>query len=330
MAGYAVIGATSWGATLASILAANGHRVWLATRTREEAEGIAANRRIERLPGLTLADSIEPLPAAALPSPIDGLVAAMPAQHLRQSMSEVPGLRDVPVLSAAKGIEHRSLLRMTEVLVRLGWSQERVAALSGPNLAHEIVRGLPAAAVVASTNEPLAAAWQAALSRPVFRVYRSVDVVGVEFGGALKNVIAIAAGAAAGLELGANAVAAIMTRGLAEMTRLAVAAGADPLTLQGLAGVGDLAATCFSPLSRNRRLGELLARGSGVTDALDAIGEAVEGVATAPVVVELAARHGVDMPIAEQVVLVLAGRRTVREAMAELLQRALKPEVQGA
>ena len=151
----------------------------------------------------------------------------------------------------------------------------------------------------------------------------------MEFGGALKNVVAIAAGAATGLDLGANAVAAIMTRGLAEMTRLAVAAGADPLTLQGLAGVGDLAATCFSPLSRNRRLGELLATGRSVADALAEIGDAVEGAAKAPVVVDLAARHSVDMPIAEQVALVLAGRRTVAEAMTELLQRALKPEAHG-
>lgn len=330
MARYAVIGATSWGATLSSLLAANGHQVVLGTRTGDEARAIAARGGLERLPGLRLGDAVEVCAARSIAGRIDGLVAAMPAQHLRQGMAELIRFSHVPVLSAAKGVEHGTRLRMTEVVVGLGWPANGVAALSGPNLAHEIARGLPAAAVVASRNEALAETWQHALSRPMFRVYRSADVVGVELGGALKNVIAIAAGAASGLELGANAVAAIMTRGLAEMTRLAVAAGADPMTLQGLAGVGDLAATCFSPLSRNRRLGELLARGSTVPEALAEIGEAVEGAATAPVVSELAAQYGVDMPIAAQVAMVLAGERSVPRAMEELLQRTLKPEVHGA
>ncbi|MDZ7728272.1 MAG: NAD(P)H-dependent glycerol-3-phosphate dehydrogenase [Dehalococcoidia bacterium] len=161
---------------------------------------------------------------------------------------------------------------------------------------------------------------------PAFRTYRSDDIAGVELAGAIKNVVAIAAGAAAGMGFGSNSIASIMTRGLAEMTRLGVAAGANPMTFSGLAGVGDLAATCFSPLSRNHRLGELLAAGHDASTALAEIGEAVEGASTAPIAVELGHRHGVDMPIAEQVAAVVAGERDVPAAMTALLSRALKPE----
>ncbi|KAA0238140.1 NAD(P)H-dependent glycerol-3-phosphate dehydrogenase [bacterium] len=237
--------------------------------------------------------------------------------------------RSVPVLSAAKGLEHGSRARMSEVFAACGWSPRLGAALSGPNLAHEVARGLPAAAVVACPEETLARRWQEALSGSRFRVYRSTDVVGVEVAGALKNVIAIAAGAAAGLGFGANTMATILTRGLAEMTRLGVALGADPLTFQGLAGVGDLAATCFSPLSRNRRLGELVAGGLSPSAAQDEIGEVVEGISTAPVAVDLGRAHGVELPIAEQVAEALAGRVSVLGALAELLGRSLKPEASG-
>jgi glycerol-3-phosphate dehydrogenase (NAD(P)+) len=256
------------------------------------------------------------------------MVAAVPSQALRQSLATLQISADTSVLSAAKGIEHGTLLRMSEVLQDAGWPAQRLAAISGPNLAHEVARGLPAAAVIASPSPETAAAWQTALSHGSFRCYRSPDIIGTELGGALKNVIAIAAGAAAGLDLGANAIAAIMTRGLAEMTRLGVALGADPSTFQGLAGIGDLAATCYSPLSRNHRLGELLAQGIPPGQALAEIAETVEGATTTPVALELARRVGVELPIAEQVAAVLDGRSTVAEAMVSLLSRALRSELE--
>jgi len=245
---------------------------------------------------------------------------------LRRTIQATGVSRDTPVLSAAKGIELASGLLMSEVLVELGWARERVSAISGPNLAHEIVRGLPAAAVIAAESLPGAERWQAAMSRPTFRTYTSDDLAGVQLAGAYKNVIAIAAGACWGLEFGANAVSTVMTRGLAEMTRLGLAMGAEQATFLGLAGVGDLATTCFSPLSRNRRFGELLAKGRSVADARTEIGETVEGAATAEVALELARRSGVELPIGAEVAGVVRGEKSVLEAMAGLLSRPLKPE----
>ena len=329
MARYAVLGATSWGVTLASVLARGGHSVVILARTGAEADQAAARRGIERLPELRLPDGVVfECQEGWAAREVAGLVAAVPAQSLRASVAAVGLSWEVPVLSAAKGIEHGTLLRMSEVLEDAGWTRERVAVISGPNLAHEVARGLPAAAVVASSSAETAGAWQQALSHGSFRCYRSSDVIGTELGGALKNVIAIAAGAAAGLDLGANAIAAIMTRGLAEMTRLGVALGADPSTFQGLAGIGDLAATCYSPLSRNHRLGELLARGMAPGAALAEIAETVEGATTTPVALQLASRVGVELPIAEQVAAVLEGRSTVGQAMVSLLSRALRSELE--
>lgn len=323
---FAVLGATSWGVTLAWLLERNGHRVTLVTRTTDEAEEVAANRGIARLPEVRLGPSVAAAPASHTSElSLDGLVAAVPAQALRTALGTWEGPRTIPLLSAAKGIELGTALRPSEVAIASGWKPGAVAVLSGPNLAHEVGRGLPAAAVIASDGVH-AAMWQTALSRGTFRGYTSSDVIGVELGGALKNIVAIAAGAAWGLDFGANAVATIATRGLAEITRLGLAAGARAVTFQGLAGVGDLVATCFSPLSRNRRLGELLASGRTTEQALADIGEAVEGAATAPVALALAARWNVEMPITEQVAAVLAGQRGVREAMRELLLRPLRPE----
>lgn len=322
---FAVLGATSWGVTLASLLRRNGNEVVILTRTAEEADSVRAAHGLARLPELRLQDdvAVQPVPA---PAGLSGAVVAVPAQSLRHSVQESGIPTTVPLLSAAKGIDHAGGLRMSEVLSSLGWPAGRIAAVSGPNLAHEIARGLPAAAVVASTSAELAGMWQRALAGPAFRVYTSDDLVGVEIAGAYKNVIAIAAGAAWGLQFGANTVSSIMTRGLAEMTRLGVALGADPLTFQGLAGVGDLATTCFSPLSRNRRFGELLASGKSVAAARAEIGEAIEGIATASVALELAARVGVELPICAEVSAVVAGEKTIMEAMAGLLARPLRSE----
>jgi len=326
---YAVLGATSWGVTIAGLLAANGHDVTILTRTDAEASGVSALRGLARIPELSLPSRVSAMAASEANAAFDGLVVAVPAQTVRANAAALGAFHGVPVLSAAKGIELGTGLRVSQVLAAGGWPEAKVAVLSGPNLAHEVARGLPAAAVVAAGAESEAERWQAALSGPMFRVYRSADVVGVELGGALKNVIAIAAGVAAGLDMGANAMAAIMTRGLAEMTRLGVALGADPLTFQGLAGVGDLAVTCYSPLSRNHRFGELLARGESPATAAALIGEAVEGAATAPVALALAKRLGVDMPIAAQVVAVLDGSASIHQAMQALLGRALTIERAG-
>lgn len=328
MASFAVVGATSWGVTLTWLLARNGHDITLVTRDRDEEQRVARRRGIERLPEVVLSEQVTVLHASAAAGSPDGIVLAAPARALRQSLLAT-GFGHVPVLSAAKGMEPGTNRLMSEVIEAAGWPGELVSVLSGPNLAHEVARGLPAAGVVASADSAAASAWQRALSGGAFRAYASDDVIGVELGGAFKNVIAIAAGAAWGLEFGANAVATIMTRGLAEMTRLGIALGARPLTFQGLAGVGDLAATCYSPLSRNRRLGELLAHGRSAAEAIATIGEVAEGANTAPVAVALAKGYGVELPIAEQVAAVLEGRRRVPEAMAELLNRPLTSEASG-
>lgn len=325
MTRFAVVGATSWGVTLAWLLHRNGHTVTIITRTAKEAEALRAARGLPRLPELSLPPEIELLPGPAAPD-IAGVVVAVPAQAVRRTMATLPLSRNVPVLNAAKGIEHATGLLMSEVLIQAGWDSSLVSAISGPNLAHEIVRGLPAAAVIASESSASAEMWQAALSGPTFRAYTSDDLIGVELAGAYKNVIAIAAGAAWGLDFGANTVSTIMTRGLAEMTRLGVAMGANPLTFQGLAGVGDLATTCFSPLSRNRRFGELLASGKSVARAREEIAGAIEGIATASVALSLAGRYGVDLPICAVVAEVVEGRATIPQAMAGLLARPLRPE----
>lgn len=325
MARFAVAGATSWGLTLAWLLRGAGNEVSIITRTQAEADDVNARHGVARLAGLRLPDDVRAEPAPMFDA-FDGMVAAAPAQALRRTIQATGVSRDTPVLSAAKGIELASGLLMSEVLVELGWARERVSAISGPNLAHEIVRGLPAAAVIAAESLPGAERWQAAMSRPTFRTYTSDDLAGVQLAGAYKNVIAIAAGACWGLEFGANAVSTVMTRGLAEMTRLGLAMGAEQATFLGLAGVGDLATTCFSPLSRNRRFGELLAKGRSVADARTEIGETVEGAATAEVALELARRSGVELPIGAEVAGVVRGEKSVLEAMAGLLSRPLKPE----
>lgn len=326
MARYAVLGATSWGVTLAWLLEQAGHQVVLVTRTAGEASRVEAIRGLERLPEVRLGSPVSATAAPWSGGSLAGAIAAVPAQSLAETLFAARLPRETPILSAAKGIELQSARRMSEVIAAAGWDPGRIAALSGPNLAHEVARSLPAAAVVASSASASAELWQRALAGASFRVYTSDDVVGVELAGAMKNVVAIAAGAAWGLGFGANTVASIMTRGLAEITRLGVGSGASPLTFQGLAGVGDLAATCFSPLSRNRRFGELLARGESPAAARAAIGEAVEGAATAEVALALASRVGVELPIATEVAAVVRGQATIDKAMRALLSRPLKGE----
>jgi glycerol-3-phosphate dehydrogenase (NAD(P)+) len=259
------------------------------------------------------------------PVEIDGVVIAVPSASVRRNLELIPHLRRIPLLSAAKGIERGTLLRMSEVAVDTGWRISEVCVLSGPNLAREILAGKPAATVIAGPTVE-AGRWQEAFHSRSFRVYQSDDVCGVEIGGALKNVVAIAAGVSIGLDAGVNAMAALMTRGLAEIARLGVVLGAEPATFLGLAGLGDLVATCGSPLSRNRRLGEFLARGQTLEASRAAIGETVEGAATAPLAVELGRSRGVEMPIAEAVAAILSGFSTVEAATEQLLGRMPRRE----
>jgi len=327
-----VIGAGAWGTTLANLIASTGRRSTLVTRTKEHAEHIRSSRENERyLPAIMMSDRVDvthdveravagaAVVAIVVPSQQVRSVAAELARHLRP---------DAVLVSCAKGLELGSLLRMTEVLVDAsGLSPARICALSGPNLAREIALGLPASAVVAGSGDREAQIAQRALAAPSFRLYTSNDVVGVELGGALKNVVALGAGVADGLGLGQNAKASFITRGLAEMIRLGVAAGANPLTFGGLSGLGDLIATCESPLSRNRTFGERLGKGLSLAEASGGSPHVVEGLTTARAALMLAQRHGVEMPIAATVVSVLDGRLSVRDAIGTLMSRGARPEL---
>ena len=335
----AVVGATAWGTTLAVLLARNGLRVTLLARSEEEAAPLQAERRNRRRlpeaefpPELTVSADASRLGDAQL------VCFVVPAQTMaanaRALAAAVPA--GATLLSASKGIEHDTGRRMTEVLAA-ALPGRPTAALSGPNLSREVASGLPGTTVIAAGSEsgtPVEAsvaasveALRAAFHTATLRVYTSDDLVGVEFGGALKNIVAIAAGMVDGFGSGDNAKAAIITRGLAEISRLGVAAGADPLTFQGLAGMGDVIATSYSPLSRNRRLGELIARGLSLEAALAEIGETAEGATTTPAALRLAARLGVEMPIAEGLHGILYGGIAPRDAVAALLGRDPKPEL---
>lgn len=295
----AVLGAGSWGTTVASMVAPR-HPTVLWARNRDVAESINS----EHVNPAYLVDfALAPeLSATAVlreaVSDADLVVVAVPVAGFRFVLESASGsIRHwVPVVSLAKGLEPGSLLRMTEV-IRQVVPGHPAAALTGPNIAREIMSGKAAASVVATEDLEVANAIQAVFTRGVFRVYRNDDVVGCEMGGALKNVIAIAAGICEGLGVGDNTRAAVMSRGLAEITRLGVAAGAQPATFAGLAGMGDLIATCMSPYSRNRAVGEQLGKGRHLEDILDEMHMVAEGVKTATVALELANRHRLDLPI---------------------------------
>jgi glycerol-3-phosphate dehydrogenase (NAD(P)+) len=327
-----VIGAGAWGTTLAVRLAAAQRPVTLWAHTPEACQRLAGERENRRyLPGVTFPPNIRvATDDGHLGEPYRVYVVAVPSAHMRATLRRLASVldRNAAVLSVVKGIEEGTQLRMSQVI-----GQElpaaRVAVLSGPNLAREIAAGKPAGSVVASDDEALAGEMAALLAGDRFRVYTNPDVVGVELCGALKNVIALAAGMVDGLQLGDSAKAAIITRGLAEMTRLGVAAGANPLTFAGLAGVGDLIATCMSPMSRNRRAGELMATGMAWTDAAAQIQGVAEGVFTVRGALALAAAHGSELPIAEQVSAVIHEGRQPLAAVAELMAREPKGELTG-
>jgi len=310
-----VVGAGSWGTAVACLLRDNGHAVTLAARDPEQVEAMNATGRNPRYATGADLDHIDATTIADAPvRDADLVVVAVPSRVFGEVVAGLPG--DAPILSLTKGLDPGTGARLSTLV-----GDRPVAVLSGPNIAEEIVRGLPAAAVVASDDLELAVRVQVAVHSVLFRVYVSDDVAGVELCAAAKNVIALAAGGADGLSLGDNAKAALVARGLAEMRRLAESAGARSDTFAGLAGMGDLIVTCWSPSGRNRRAGELIARGTSPEDAAAEIGMVVEGLTTAPVLRDLAHRLEIELPITEGVCAVLEGQ-SLAELVGQLMRRA--------
>lgn len=312
----AVLGAGSWGTTVASLLA-HRHEVVVWARDPELARQIDTDHENTRyLAGASLPTSLHAtadLEQAVRPA--DLLVVGVPTQGFRDTLTQVrPFLRPwIPVVSLSKGLEQGTLLRMTEV-AKQELPGHPVAALTGPNIAREIIEGQAAAAVIATQDLDVAANLQSVLQSGLFRIYTNHDVIGCELGGALKNVVAIATGIAQGLSVGDNTRASVMTRGLAELTRLGVAMGGEAATLSGLTGMGDLIATCISPHSRNRKLGEQLGLGRSLEDVLAGSTMVAEGVRTAKAVDDLATKHGVAMPVCHEVHRVLSGQIPAADA----------------
>jgi glycerol-3-phosphate dehydrogenase (NAD(P)+) len=328
----AVMGAGAWGTTLAKVLADAGNDVALWARRPELADEINdTHLNREYLGDVELPKTIRATsdPAAALTGACTVLLA-VPSQNLRANLSEWSDLigDDVTLVNLAKGIELETLMRMSQVVIQVtGADPSRVAVVTGPNLASEIAEEQPAATVVACSDSGRAVTLQRALATRYFRPYTNADVIGAEVGGACKNVIALACGMAAGIGLGENSVAAIITRGLAEIMRLGIALGAKPATLAGLAGVGDLVATCTSPQSRNRTFGQRLGKGESLEAAkLAAGGHVAEGVTSCESVLALAASYDVEMPLTDAVHRVCHKGLSVSEAVALLLGRSTKPE----
>lgn len=336
MSQIAIIGAGAWGTALSIVLARKGrHRVWLWAYEKEVRDAIASSRmnslflQDQRIPDSVLATgSLE----EAL-SDAEIVVSAMPSQHCRRLFQEiVPHLRpEMLVVSATKGLEQTTFLRMTEVIDLITSERGahcRVGALSGPTFAAEVARGDPTAITIASRDAELTVIVQQEFSDPAFRVYTNDDVVGVELGGALKNIIAIAAGVCHGLGLGHNSVAALITRGLAETTRLAMACGARAETMSGLAGLGDLVLTCTGALSRNRSVGVELGRGRKLPEIVSGMhGMVAEGIFTTRAAMQLARAHGVEMPITEQMHAILNEGKSPRHAITDLMSRTSKSEL---
>ncbi|HUU59239.1 MAG TPA: NAD(P)H-dependent glycerol-3-phosphate dehydrogenase [Phycisphaerae bacterium] len=331
----AIIGDGAMATLCAIMLAENGHRVRMWSAFPDAAEALARTRENRRFfPGFRLPDGVEVTGAEAeAMTDADLAVSAVPTQFMRGWWAGIAGHcpKDLPICSAAKGIEKGTLLRPTQIIQDVldgrADSGRPVAAISGPSIAAEVGRKLPATVAAAANVPALAERVQRLFNRPYFRVYTNPDLVGVEIAGATKNIIAIAAGILDGLAAGDNAKAALLTRGLAEITRLGVALGASRETFAGLAGVGDLVTTCISPVGRNRSFGEAIGRGKTRDQALAATESVVEGVATTVSVVELARKRSVEMPITQGVHDVLFSGVSPREAIAALMARPLKAEV---
>ena len=327
----AVMGAGMWGTTFAQVLYDAGTPAVLWSHQSGPAEAInQRHENPESLPGVMLPTALRATadPAAALDG-ADVVVLAVPAQTLRENLTGWAPLLppDALLVSLMKGIEHGTHLRMSEVIAEVtGAGPDRIAVISGPNLARAIADRQYAATVVACADDGMAKHLQETCHTPYFRPYTNPDVIGCELGGAVKNVIALAVGIAVGMGLGENTQALLITRGLAEIARLGAAVGADALTFAGLAGMGDLVATCSSPLSRNRTFGENLGRGMPLADAAASARQVTEGVKSAGPVLELARAYGVEMPITEVVAGVTQGRIGVADAVMLLASRSAKPE----
>ena len=329
----AVVGTGSWGVVLACHVATLGHPVTLLARSAEEAASLRAAGFSSRLPDVRFPTALTITADATALSRAPIVLLVVPAQTMRENVRRLaPHMRGEQVLvSASKGLEIGSALRMSEVIAQEAahLPAERICALSGPNLAKEVAARKPSLSVVAGRALEAAEAVQALFTAPHFRLYTSADVAGVELAGALKNVIALGAGMCDGLGAGDNAKAALITRGLAEMARLGKAVGAEPLTFSGLAGIGDLVATCTSPLSRNRTTGERLAQGKSLAQIQEELRQVAEGVPTTRAVRELARRHRVEMPIADLMHEVLFNNLPILQAGMTLMQRDPKREMEG-
>ena len=332
MKNLAIIGAGSWGTALAMVLAPRFARVRLWVYEPDLAARMSASRENDvYLPGFQVADHVEvvnDLPTAL--EDADVVLSVMPSHLVRRLYQEMlPYLHESMLfVSATKGLENGSLLRTSEVIRQVLSTKLRpqVAVISGPTFAREVARFEPTALVVASSNPGVADRVQAAFSGPAFRLYTSQDTIGVEIGGSIKNVVAIGAGVLHGMGLGHNPMAALITRGLAEMTRLAVAMGGQPLTLAGLAGLGDLVLTCNGELSRNRTVGVELARGRKLEEIVGSMKMVAEGIKTTNAAVDLAKRYAVEMPISEQMFQVINFGVSPRDAIQRLMERSLKGE----
>lgn len=328
-----MIGAGGWGTALAKVLCGKGNEVTLWCRGEKSYREILEKRENSTyLPGIALPSPLRP--TRSLEQAVAGkelLFCVVPSHGMREVMAGAAPHADhqATLVCGAKGIEEGSLMTMGEVLSELlGAPGRNLAFLSGPTFAQEVARELPTAVTIAALTESVAVMIQETLSTQNFRVYTSRDTIGVQMGGVVKNVIAIAAGISDGLGLGYNARAALITRGLAEMTRLAVKMGGDPLTLSGLPGLGDLILTCTGELSRNRTVGKEIARGKKLEAILSGMRMVAEGIRNTRSVYQLAERLGVEMPIVEQMHLVLYGGKKPQEAVRDLMQRSLKAEIE--
>ena len=330
----AVIGAGSWGTAVANLVGAK-QPVTLWARRSELSAAINEHRENpDYLPGYSLAPNItafSDLDEAI--ADVEAVVMGVPSHGYRSVLESLRGhiATDLPIVSLAKGVERDSLMRMTEVTADVlpDHNPDRIGVLTGPNLAKEIVAGQPAATVIAMKDTAAATALQQVFMSSRFRVYTNDDVIGSESAGALKNVMAIAAGMAHGLGFGDNTMATLITRALAELTRLGVAMGGQPLTFAGLAGMGDLIATCMSSQSRNHTVGYGLGQGKKLDDIIDEMNQVAEGVKSTPGILALADRHGIEMPIAAQVARVLYEGAEPLEAVSNLMAREAKPEMHG-
>jgi glycerol-3-phosphate dehydrogenase (NAD(P)+) len=330
MSRITVLGAGAWGTALALSLARRGgHQLCLWSHSTALAEQLAdAGENLPYLPGFTLPVDIQitsDLPGAIFEADI--LLCVTPSQHLRGVITHIAPMltRNQIILSASKGLEEASFLRMSQVVASI--TGNPFAVLSGPSFAQEVAAGIPTAVVVASNILPVAQTIQRDFTSPTLRVYTNEDVPGVELGGALKNVIALAAGVASGLNLGHNSSAALITRGIAEVTRLAVACGGRRQTLAGLSGIGDLVLTCTGSLSRNRSVGIELGRGRQLNDIIAGLnGKVAEGVRSTAAALGLAARYAVEMPITEQMDAILHRNKSPKEAIRELMSRPGRDE----